>query len=313
MVAMRDTPIPITLEIKYASKTIASLLRHPRAFARVFGGAHSIDDFVQETYAKNPIALKRTHGFEIYLNPNDMGISPSIAVLGWYELRTTELFVEILRRGSTVVDVGANVGFFTFLAAKIVGPKGRVVSFEPEPTSFSLLARSLSRNKFSNVILIPKSLSDVEGERTLYLSATDHKGMHSIVYDSGGPNISVPSVKLDTEAARLGLDHIDLLKIDAEGAEPEILAGAVELLSERRVLNLIFEWEHAENWLENERLVRRLFSTYDAFLVPRSLPFLPIKKVKDNLALADMFQNRFGTNLYLRLRNQKRMLRNGVE
>ena len=201
------------------------------------------------------------------------------------------------------MDVGANVGFFTFLAARIVGPKGRVVSFEPEPTSFSLLARSLSRNKFSNVILIPKSLSDVEGERTLYLSATDHKGMHSIVYDSGGPNISVPSVKLDTEAARLGLDHIDLLKIDAEGAEPEILAGS----------NLIFEWEHAENWLKNEGLVRRLFSTYDAFLVPRSLPFLPIKKVKDNLALADMFQNRFGTNLYLRLRNQKRMLRNGVE
>src|SRR5437773_10506855 len=117
MVAMRDTPIPITLEIKYASKTIASLLRHPRAFARVFGGSHSIDDFVQETYAENPIALKRTHGFEIYLNPNDMVISPSIAVLGWYELRTTELFVEILRGGSTGVDVCATVVFFSFCSA----------------------------------------------------------------------------------------------------------------------------------------------------------------------------------------------------
>src|SRR5205814_8363177 len=130
---------------------------------------------------------------------------------------------------------------FTYLSAKILWTKDLVVSFEPEHTSFSLLARSLSRNNFSNVMLIPKSLSDIEGERTLYLSATDHKGMHSIVYDSGGPNISVPSVKLDTEAARLGLDHIDLLKIDAEGAEPEILAGAVDLLSERRVSNLIFD------------------------------------------------------------------------
>ena len=302
MVARRDSPIPITLDIRYASKTITGLLRHPRAFARVFGGAHAIDDFVQETYVRNPVALKRTHGFEIYLNPNDMGISPSIGVLGWYELRTTELFIEILRRGSTVVDVGANVGFFTFLAARIVGPKGLVVSFEPEPTSFSLLTRSLTRNNFLNVIPIQKSLSDVDGERTLHLSATSHKGLHSIVYDSGGPNISVPSARLDTEAARLGLGHIDLLKIDAEGAEPEILSGAVQLLSKQRVSNLIFEWEHAENWLKNEDLVRRLFSTYDAFLVPRSLPFLPIKKVKDNFALTEMFQNRFGTNLYLRLR-----------
>ena len=121
MRSKRDFAIPVSLDIIYMSKTMSSLLRHPRSFARMFAGPGAIDEFIQEIYAKNPVRMKRTHGFEICLNPEDRGISPSIGVLGWYELRTTELFIEILRKGDTVVDVGANVGFFTLLAASIVG------------------------------------------------------------------------------------------------------------------------------------------------------------------------------------------------
>ena len=268
----------------------------------MFAGPGAIDDFIQEIYAKNPVRMKRTHGFEICLNPEDRGISPSIGVLGWYELRTTELFIEILRKGDTVVDVGANVGFFTLLAASIVGQRGTVLSFEPEPTSFSLLSESIRRNNFSNVILLQKCVSEVDGERTLHLSGTSHKGLHSIVHDSGGTSLTVPSTRLDTETLSLGIDHIDLLKIDAEGAEPEILTGAMHLLSENRVRSIILEWEHPEAWLRHKQLVGNLLSSYDAYQVSRSLPFLPVRKLRESIPLENMFQNRFGTNLYLRLR-----------
>lgn len=261
-----------------------------------------MDEILQETYLKNPITVKRTHGFEICLNPEDLGISPSIGVLGWYELRTTELFVEVLREGYTVVDVGANIGFFTLLAARIVGKSGTVLSFEPEPTSFSLLSKSVERNNFSNVRLFQKCVSDVVGNRTLYLSATRHKGMHSLIRDSGGASITVPATRLDAEISSLDIDRIDLLKIDVEGAEPEVIAGAARLLSEDRIRNMILEWEHPEIWSQHEGLVRRLLSSFNVYEVARSLPFLPMRRVRENMSLSSLFRNHLGRNLYLQLR-----------
>ena len=184
-----------------------------------------MDEILQEVYLKHPITLKHTYGFDISLDPEDLGISPSIGVLGWYELRTTELFLQLLQKGFTVIDVGANVGFFTLLAAKLVEKEGTVLAFEPEPTSFSLLSGSVLRNNFSNVKLSQKCVSDIDGRRTLYLSSTRHRGMHSIIRDSGGTSVTVPSTRLDTEVSRLGIDHVDLLKIDVEGAELEVLKG----------------------------------------------------------------------------------------
>src|SRR2546428_8119148 len=103
-----------------------------------------------ELYARNPVALVHTHGFDIFLDPADMGISPSIGVLGWYELKTTELFIKLVENGSTVVDVGANVGFFTLLAAKLAGKAGVALSFEPDPTTFPLLSKSPKPKNFWN-------------------------------------------------------------------------------------------------------------------------------------------------------------------
>ncbi len=247
--------------------------------------------------------MKRTHGFEICLNPEDMGISPSIGVLGWYELRTTELFIEVLRKGFTVVDVGANIGFFTLLAANIVGEEGTVLSFEPEPANFSFLSRSVQRNNFSNVRVYQKCVSDVDGQRMLYLSGTSNKGTHSIVRESGGTSITVPSTRLDTETSNIGVGRIDLLKVDVEGAEPEVLSGALRLLSEDRITNMILEWDRPETWSQHQGLVKRLLSSFNVYEMPRSLPFLPLRKIKENTPANSLFRNPFGTNLYLRLRN----------
>jgi len=294
---------PLALDLKYVSKTLAILLRHPSTIPKAFGGLQAIDEILQEAYLKHPITLKHTHGFDISLDPEDLGISPSIGVLGWYELRTTELFLQLLQKGFTVIDVGANVGFFTLLAAKLVEKEGTVLAFEPEPTSFSLLSGSVLRNNFSNVKLSQKCVSDIDGRRTLYLSSTKHRGMHSIIRDSGGTSVTVPSTRLDTEVSRLGIGHVDLLKIDVEGAEPEVLGGAQKLLSEGRIRNMIIEWEHPEIWSRHEELVRYLLSTFDAYELARSLPFVPMRRLKENASTRSLFQNRFGTNLYLRSRN----------
>jgi FkbM family methyltransferase len=212
-------------------------------------------------------------------------------------MKTTELFINLIRNGSTVIDVGANIGFFTLLAAKLVGDKGLVLSFEPEPTAFSLLTQSVERNGFSNVRLFQKCISSVDGQEQLHLSVTRNKGLHSIARDLGGPSLVVESARLDTIASTLGIGSIDLLKIDVEGAEPEVLEGAVGLISGSRVRNIIMEWEHPETWARRNDILEMIFSRFDVYEFVRSLPFVPARRLASDST--SLFNRNVGTNLFL--------------
>jgi FkbM family methyltransferase len=291
---------PPSLDIKYTLAAAKRLARHPSAFASFFGGTDALNKLLVDLYSKNPVQCVRTHGFDILLDPNDLGVSPSIGVLGWHEMKTTELFIKLVGLGSTVIDVGANIGYFTLLAAKLVGNNGIVISFEPEPTSFSLLTKSVGMNNFDNVTLAQKCISNIDGQQLLHLSPNHNKGLHSIARDLGGSSILVPSARLDTIANTFGIGSIDLLKIDVEGAEPEVLEGAERLLSETRVRNIIMEWEHPETWVQHNDILERIFAGFDVYEFVRSLPFLPARKLASGST--SLFAKSVGTNLYLRRR-----------
>ncbi len=293
---------PPILDLKYTLIALQRLAKYPSAYTSLFGGADALNRLLVDIYTRNPVRLVHTHGFDVCLDPSDMGVSPSIGVLGWHEMKTTELFIKLVGPGSTVVDIGANIGFFTLLAAKLVGNKGAVLSFEPEPTSFSLLTKSVERNNFDNVRLYQECISNVDGQQILHLSVTHNKGLHSITRDLGGPSILVPSARLDTLANTLDIRTIDLLKIDAEGAEPEVLEGAERLLSESRIRNIIMEWEHPESWARRNDILEMIFSRFDIYEFIRSLPFVPGRKLASYSTT--LFENGVGTNLYLRLRPQ---------
>lgn len=104
---------------------------------------------------------KRIFGFQIYLNVDDMSpISSSIATLGWFSLARTELLRKVLKPGMTFVDVGANIGYYTLLAERIIGPSGTVIAFEPEPKNFALLSKTVSLNNLPNVRIYQQAVSD---------------------------------------------------------------------------------------------------------------------------------------------------------
>ena len=283
----------LILNLKHSLRVMQLLLRFPSTIPRLIEGlwwnriAHRtvlglesyIERRVVDTYVNNPVHVKRIHGFEIYLNPHAEYISPLIAVAGIWELATTDLFIELLRKGGRVVDVGANVGWFTLLAARRVGQDGTVLSFEPAPANFSLLAKSVERNKFRNVRLFNEIVSDIDGTRTLYLARrTAETGLHSIVRSHGGEELAISSVRLDTVARSLGIDRIDVLKVDVEGAEPEVLLGAERLISQRKIKNMVLEW-NPEVWPRNRTLLDELLSTYEFYRIRRLSPFV-LQKLK---------------------------------
>ena len=194
-------------------------------------------------YLRNPPELVRTNeGFYLYLNPTDKHISFQIAVTGEYndigDRFVNRLFKKLLKSSSLVVDVGANIGWYTFLAAKNAR---RVVAFEPELQNLSFLRKSRKRNSADNVEILNYALSDRVGP--VALSVSTKPGHHSIVRDVGA-QVLVQSTTLD-EA--FSTETIDLLKIDVEGAEPLVIKGASRLISEGRIKVIIMEW-NPEVW-----------------------------------------------------------------
>lgn len=145
-----------------------------------------------------------------------------------------KLICSSLKQGDIFVDVGANIGYYTVLASKLVGLGGIVIAFEPMSQTFQYLEMNCRLNDLRNVTLIPKAAWHEECTLPLYFSSGCY-GMASMT-KSGGDSISVKTIPLDI--IREPYSHIKMLKIDAEGAEYQILRGANLTLSKTDYLIL---------------------------------------------------------------------------
>lgn len=156
----------------------------------------------------------------------------------------------LIKPGMTIVDVGANFGWYTLLAASIVGPSGRVIALEPDPRPRKELARNIQLNpQFHNIEIVPKAASDVSGTVSFAMpkaSALSHIRTDDEQSFIAAPNIA--TVTLTELFRELQLGSVDFIKIDIEGAEPMALRGlAEELASGRSRPSLLVEVE--ARWL----------------------------------------------------------------
>lgn len=152
-----------------------------------------------------------------------------------------------LKPGMTFIDVGANIGYYTALGALLVGTQGRVVAFEPSAYAFEKLSSMAAKSGLTQVTTIHAGLSDAAGSLKLYLGVGSNNHTPTMVARGNTSETTVRVVRLDEEAARLGIERIDLIKIDVQGYESKVLAGATRLLRERRIGAILCEFN--EGWL----------------------------------------------------------------
>jgi FkbM family methyltransferase len=173
------------------------------------------------------------------LSDNDLSMLYEVESAGLYEKSTTLLISSLLLKGDVFVDVGANIGYFSILASRLVGDEGSVFAFEPSQGSIERLEANVDLIKARNVTIIPKAAYSRSGSLPFYLSDIQ-EGMNSTLkVVKHTASISVPAVTLDST---LGDVRIDLMKIDAEGAEREVLIGSRQILTEGRCRKIILEW-----------------------------------------------------------------------
>jgi FkbM family methyltransferase len=139
-----------------------------------------------------------------------------------------------LKEGSIFVDVGANVGYYTLIASRLVGSRGRVYAVEPAPSTAAILRLNVRLNKLDNVIIIEKAAWFTKEKLILRIPGSDY-GYASVVRGDG-KNMLVEACPLDELLQ--DVDHIDILKIDVEGAEYEVLKGAKNTLHKTKCIVL---------------------------------------------------------------------------
>lgn len=173
-------------------------------------------------YLRNPgvpFEIRMRDGTRIHMRPgtSDFRIVREIMIWKEYEPDGFEIGPEF-----TVVDIGAQIGVFSVCAGRRT-PRGRVLSFEPHPDNFALLKSNLKANQLNHVRAYNCAVAEKAGPVTFFVSSFNTGG-HSIVESEGGDRkIDVEAVRLDDVLREEGIQRIDYLKVDCEGAEVQIL------------------------------------------------------------------------------------------
>ena len=218
-------------------------------------------------FVRRPVLLKLAD-FQIYVRLDDWAVGAKIAVKRNYEVHVSSFMGSLLRPGQVVVDVGANIGYYTLLAASRIGDTGKVIAFEPGNDNCLLLKMSLQANHFKNVEIHMYAVIDKEETVGFNIGGgSSNGGIGSIETATH----RIEGIALDTF---LGTEpRIDIIKMDIEGAEGRALQGMKQLIQRHRPI--IFT-EFSPHGLESrsnlsaEAYLEQLFDLgYDLFVLDR--------------------------------------------
>ncbi len=200
---------------------------------------------LQPLIPRHGIREATIHGNRMRLDLEDF--IQRMIYLGCYEPWETRVVRSLLRPGMTFLDIGANVGYFSLLASRIVGPSGHVLSLEPSPYVADLLQAAVDANQLSHVRLKRCGLGGIPGHLKLSIPG---RGNHTptLLTDDSEAGVTVPVERLDDCLADWKCDRVDLMKMDVEGYESYVLDGAPLALAEKRIRRVLCEFNNP--WLQ---------------------------------------------------------------
>ncbi len=177
-------------------------------------------------------------GVTMSLDPRST-LTRTLVLKNSYEEGTTGLIKSLVKPGMIVMDVGANIGYYSLIMAGLVGEGGKVFAFEPAPDTFSFLTENIGINSAYNVIPLRMAASDFSGTARLYL-AKDPCG-HRLLEAAGQDALPVEVTTVDEVLGSAGR-LLDLIKIDVEGAEMSVIRGMKKTIQKSENLRVIMEF-----------------------------------------------------------------------
>jgi len=164
-----------------------------------------------------------------------------------YDRFEIECLKQIIKNGDIVVDLGANIGYYTLILAQLVGKSGHVYAFEPEPSNFEILSKNVKENKHDNVTLVQKAVSDKNSKIKLYVSKRNLASHRIFDAEDKRKSIEVDVTTLD-EYFQKSKKPIKFIKMDVEGAEGATILGASKIIEDSK--NLVIMMEYFPKWIK---------------------------------------------------------------
>jgi FkbM family methyltransferase len=167
---------------------------------------------------------KRIYDFEMWLDVQDKGISRTLLLFGKRELEHRYILQLVLKPGMTVLDIGANIGYYVLMESGLIG-NGKIIAIEPVPSNVELLKRNLKLNDVNKVTVIHGAVSDKRGVQNFHLSHRSNLGTFHVT-DSGARDLSGQVIPVETQTVgEIAAEHgpPDLIRMDVEGHEVAIL------------------------------------------------------------------------------------------
>jgi FkbM family methyltransferase len=195
-------------------------------------GKRAVQSFQYRVLRKLPLPIRLSWG-GWWLASNDV-ISNRLRVGKPFEEAEQKFLLRFLQPGMTVVDLGAHYGLYTLLASRKVGENGRVFAFEPSERENRKLRQHVRLNRVHNVKVETFAVGAQDGTAELYVcmgQSTSFNSLRPPAVEEQTRRVEVPLVKLDTYLAQAGIETVDFVKLDVEGAELDVLKGADRLLS----------------------------------------------------------------------------------
>jgi FkbM family methyltransferase len=186
------------------------------------------------------------NGFTLFYGPPDIGLINQLYLHGEYELATQKLMADVLKPGMTFVDLGAHIGLFTLLAARLVGPTGRVFAFEPTPRTRALLQRNIAINGMERCVTVAPLATSDKKAKVRFVENPISDASSVAQPDETEHIIEVDATSLDDYFGALGFPPVHFIKMDVEGQELKTLLGMAQVVAKNPDVKVVFEYHRAQ-------------------------------------------------------------------
>ena len=199
----------------------------------------------------------------LFLNPNDPVVSGAI-FFNVYEKNESHFIKSICFEGMNILDIGANIGYYTALFSQLAGDKGSVIAIEPDLESYKYLSKSINSFNYKNVLSFRLAASDIKQKLPLFISKENRGDNRLYSTNQKRKTIMVDCLTVDELLEENKIENLDLIKIDVQGYEPRVLKGMINIVKSSKELILLSEFwpkgilEAGENPKEFLAMLRKM-------------------------------------------------------
>ena len=204
---------------------------------------------------------KKIYNYKMLLDLYDKGISRTLLLFGKRELEHKKMLENIIKPEMTVLDIGANIGYYSLMMLELIGNKGKLIAVEPSPSNIEILRKNLLLNKYNDIEVHNAAISDENGTKKFFLS--EMSNLNTLNYtEKKSLNLTGETINVKTLTVPQIMEgrNLDLIRMDVEGHEVEVLNGLIPNIGVNNLYpSIIFEThrsrynnEHSmENTLKN--------------------------------------------------------------